>query len=140
MDKQARHTPGFVAGPVQRACFFANTPVEKYFCACIILIYVDICKGTKVQEIESKSMFAKRIKKSVQFVSVYCKRGIFPINDRGFVLVEDALREFKKRRNPGRPKLKVRDKIVPVRVYVARKHRKAIIEMAAEYRRTRYRC
>lgn len=41
--------------------------------------------------LESKSMFAKRIKKPICWVSMYCKRGILPTNERGMIIVERAL-------------------------------------------------
>ena len=66
--------------------------------------------------IESKSMFARRIGKPIAYVSVMCKRGVFPVDARGFVLTDAALAAYRGRRKVGRPAEK--GKRVRVTVYV----------------------
>lgn len=83
---------------------------------------------------ESKSMFAKRIKKPICWVVMYCKRGVFPTNERGFVFVPDALKAFNNPRHRGRPRKESSERIIPVRVFVRRRQRKVIIEVAKELR------
>lgn len=84
--------------------------------------------------VESKSRFARRIGKSVWWVAVYVRRGIIPVSDRGFVLVDDALRALANRRRRGRPRLARSEQIVRVGVYVRRRQRKVIIDIAKELR------
>lgn len=84
--------------------------------------------------IESKSRFARRIGKSVWWVSVYCRRGIIPTNERGFVMVDVALKRLSSRRRRGRPSLPRADLIVPVRVWVRRRQKRVIQEIAREMR------
>lgn len=83
---------------------------------------------------EPKSRFAKRIKKPLNWVGVYCKRGIFPTNERGFIFVPDALKAFGNPRKRGRPRKESSERIIPVRVFVRRRQRKVIIEVAKELR------
>lgn len=84
--------------------------------------------------IESKSRFARRIGKPIWWVGIYVRRGIIPVNDHGFVQVEAAIAALHRRRPRGRPALPRDEQIIPVRVYVRRRQKKAIIEMAKELR------
>ena len=84
--------------------------------------------------IESKSRFARRIGKSIEWVCAYCRRGVIPTNDRGYVFVEEATRALMHRRRRGRPKVEHDDAIVLVPVFVRRRQKKVIIEVAKELR------
>lgn len=84
--------------------------------------------------IESKSRFARRIGKPIWWVGIYVRRGIIPVNDRGFVLVDGALAILRKPRKRGRPRVPKSEQIVRVGVYVRRRQKKAIIEAAKELR------
>ncbi len=61
---------------------------------------------------ESKSMFAKRIGKSIAYVSKMCAVGAFPVNDRGFVDVDASLLKYKNRRRVGRPRTEKLQRVV----------------------------
>lgn len=84
--------------------------------------------------IESKSRFARRIGKSIEWVCAYCRRGVIPTNDRGYVFVEEAARALLHRRPRGRPRKEKSEAIIPVRVWVRRRQKKVIIEVAKELR------
>ena len=84
--------------------------------------------------LESKSMFAKRIRKPICWVVMYCKRGIFPTDHRGFVYVDAALRAFQHGRKRGRPRIEYSERIIPVKCWVKNRQKKAIIEIAKELR------
>ena len=64
---------------------------------------------------ESKSMFAKRIGRTLDYVQKMCNRGVFVINDRGFVDVDASLLKYKNRAR-GRPK--TNNKLIKVNVWV----------------------
>lgn len=84
--------------------------------------------------IESKSRFARRIGKSVDWVCSYCRRGVIPVNDRGFVHVEAAIAALRRRRPRGRPAIPRNEQIIPVRVYVRRRQKRFIKQTARELR------
>lgn len=84
--------------------------------------------------IESKSRFARRIGKPVKFVSEYCRRGVLPTNDHGFIMVEDALKALATRRRPGRPRVERSEQIIPVRVWVRRRQKKVVQQLVKELR------
>ncbi len=84
--------------------------------------------------IESKSRFARRIGKSVDWVCSYCRRGIIPVNDRGYVQVEAAIAALRRRRSRGRPALPPSEQIIRVRVYVRRRQKRFIKQTARELR------
>lgn len=73
---------------------------------------------------ESKSYFAKRIGKSIDYVSQNVKRGHIIVNERGFVDVERSLEGIKKIHR-GRPRVGFWDK--KVRVFVRRKDLSKVI-------------
>ena len=65
--------------------------------------------------LESKSMFAKRIGRPLDYVQKMCNRGVFPTDERGRVIVEQAVRQYNMRHR-GRPKK--RGALVSVQVRV----------------------
>lgn len=84
--------------------------------------------------IESKSMFAKRIKKPIWWVSKYCSRGIIPTDSRGFVIVEEALKKINNRKR-GRPKKAKSQKFVRFQVFVQPRHKKMLEHLVRELRK-----
>lgn len=84
--------------------------------------------------IESKSRFARRIGKPVKFVSEYCRRGVLPTNEHGFVIVEQALKVLADRRRRGRPRVDPNERIIPMRVWVRRRQKKVVKQLVKELR------
>lgn len=64
---------------------------------------------------ESKSMFARRIGRPLNYVIQMCKRGVFPTDDNGRVMVESAMRWYNAHKR-GRPQKW--GALVPVVVHV----------------------
>jgi hypothetical protein len=82
--------------------------------------------------VESKSMFARRIKKPLWYVTRHVKRGNIVLDARGRVQVEQS-RERLSKLKPGRPKLSINgEKIVRVEVWIKRKKKKILKDLVKE--------
>lgn len=83
--------------------------------------------------LESKSNFARRIKKTLPYVAYHVKRGNVVLNERGYVRVEESQENLRKVK-PGRPKLPRTEKKVAITLYVPRRQVKVLKSFIKELR------
>lgn len=77
--------------------------------------------------LESPLDFKRRINKTSRYVRYHINHGKIILHPRGLVRVEESLENLKKVKR-GRPKLPVSERLVMVRVFIKREHRKLLKE------------